>query len=129
VPRFPCRIHRLRSWPARRDSYQILDTWYPKNWKACCVEGQVNGDEAWWKDAMEFAAAKRMMPLGTVHSHTYRKRATEFDEVPSLGDLASWEELDRITGIANVTELDSGKKKCGDPVFHGPPNNCEVTVK
>jgi hypothetical protein len=50
------------------------------------VEGHLDGSEEWWKDAMEFAAAKRMMPMGTIHTHTYRKSKTEFDEVPSLGD-------------------------------------------
>ena len=133
------KIRACRAWPSefiayiigRRDgdSYQILDIWYPKNWKACCVEGQVNGDAAWWRDAMEFAAAKKMMPMGTIHTHTYRAGLTVFDEIPSLVDRESWEELDRITGITNVVELSNGKKRCSDPVFHGPPNNAEVTIK
>lgn len=133
------KIRSARAWPAEfiafilgrrtEDAYEVLDIWYPPNWKEHCKEGELEGDEAWWKDAMEFAAAKRMMPIGTIHTHTYRKGLTVFDEVPSLGDLATWEELDRITGIANVVELASGRKKCGDPVFHGPPNNCEVTIK
>jgi hypothetical protein len=62
------------------------------------------------------------------HEHV-PQGATVFDEIPSLGDRESWAELDRITGIANVVEPESGKRKCSDPVFHGSPNNCKVTVK
>ena len=90
----------------------VLDIWYPANWRDHCKEGEVDGDEAWWRDAVEFASVKRMMPMGTIHTHTYRKGVTVFDEVRSLGDR-------QRGGVAQRQ----------DPVFHGPPNNCEVTVR
>jgi hypothetical protein len=46
--------------------------------------------------------AKRLIPLGSIHTHTYRKGVSAFDEVQSLGGLATWDTLDRITGIAHV---------------------------
>jgi hypothetical protein len=51
------------------------------------------------------------------------------EAVPSIGDMESWEVPDLICGIANVVEGPDGKKKCCDIAWHGPPSNCDVTVR
>ena len=71
-----------------------------------------------------FRGCNARTEVGSIHTHTYRRGVTVFEEVQSLGDLATWDTLDRVTGIAK-----NGKRKCSAPVFHGPPNPVEVTVK
>jgi hypothetical protein len=134
------KIRAARAWPIEflafplgrkheDGSIEVVAFYYPKDWREHAAEKQVELPGKWWLEALEVAAAGKMMPLGTLHSHCYRRGETVFDEVQSLGDLDSWDIIDRIAGICNVIELASGKKQCGDPVFHGPPNNCEVTIK
>lgn len=133
------KIRACRAFPAeffgfalgRRDgdSYEISEFWYPPNWRDHCKEGEVDGNEAWWRDAVEYASTKKLMPIGSVHTHCYLKGAQEFDEVQSLGDLEAWEELDRISGVMNVVEKDSGKKKAGEIHWFGPTVAVEVTIK
>jgi hypothetical protein len=36
-------------------SYEVLDIWYPADWRKHAAEGQVEVQDEWWREAMEFA--------------------------------------------------------------------------
>ena len=72
---------------------EVLAFYYPKDWREHATEKQVDLPGKWWLDALKVAAAGKMMPLGTCHSHCYHKGTTEFDEVQSLADMDTWDTI------------------------------------
>ncbi len=110
------------------DHLDVLDLFFPADQQEHATEGQIAIPGHWWTEAFEFAAARKMIVLGSIHTHTYAEGDQEYEPVPSNGDMHSWEVPDLICGIANVVES-GGRKRCSDIAWFGPPNLVEVTLR
>jgi hypothetical protein len=118
----------------RGDGLVIVDIWYPplNELRKYATPEQVDVLDSWHMSAMEYAAGKRCIVLGNIHTHTYPWKITRglvYDPVQSIGDVNGWSGLDLICGVANVAEGSNGRKKCSDIAFWGPQATINVTTK
>jgi hypothetical protein len=108
----------------------VVDMYFPADQAKQATDSYIEIPQRWWTEAMEFAASRKLIVIGNVHTHVYRRDEPLFEPVQSMGDLANWDNVvDFIAGIANVIEGADGKKRCSDISFYGPPNPVEVTLK
>ena len=111
------------------DHLEVIDMFFPAYQKENTDDSQITIPDEWWIRAFEYAAAKKLIVLGSVHTHTYGQGEQEYEAIPSKCDMSSWEIPDLICGIANVVCDDNGHKSCCDINFYGRPTTCPVTFK